>query len=77
MNMQTALASFGVTDSTLSADEKRQLDEQGFLPLPSVLSTAQAEALRIRFQELMRMRKAMRRVWKCIRRPVPSGLPTW
>lgn len=54
MNMQQALSAFGVTDTTLSRADKRQLDEHGFLPLPSVLSTAQAEALRARFQELMR-----------------------
>ena len=54
MNMQQALSAFGVTDSTLSADEKQQLDEHGYLSLPGVLSTAQAEALRTRFQELMR-----------------------
>ena len=54
MNMQQALSAFGVTDTTLSRAEMQQLDEYGFLPLPSVLSTAQAEALRTRFQELMR-----------------------
>ena len=54
MDMQTALSAFGVTDTTLSRAEKQQLDEHGFLPLPGVLSTAQAEALRTRFQELIR-----------------------
>lgn len=54
MDMRTALSQLGVTDATLSADEKRRLDERGFLPLPGLLSTAQAEALRTRFQELIR-----------------------
>lgn len=54
MNMQMALSAFGVNDATLSPGEKQQLDENGFLPLPSILSTAEAEALRIRYQELMR-----------------------
>jgi len=54
MNMQTALSSFGVTDTTLSRAEKRQLDEHGFLPLPDLIPQTQAEALRTRFQELIR-----------------------
>jgi len=53
MNMQTALRAFGVSDDTLTAADKQQLDEQGYLPLPGLLSTAQAEALRARFQELI------------------------
>lgn len=54
MNMQTALSAYGVTDTTLSPADKKQLDENGFLPLPSILSAAEAEALRIRYQALMR-----------------------
>ncbi len=53
MNMQMALSAFGVTDTTLSPAEKQQLDKNGFLPLPSILSAAEAEALRARFQELI------------------------
>ena len=54
MNMQSALRAFGVSGDTLTAADKQQLDERGYLPLPGVLSTAQAEALRTRYQELIR-----------------------
>ena len=53
MNMQMALSAFGVSDTTLSPAEKQQLDENGFLLLPSILSAAEAEALRARYQELI------------------------
>ena len=54
MNMQTALSTLGVTDSTLTAAEKQQLDEQGYLPLPDLLPPPKVAALRARFQELIR-----------------------
>ena len=54
MNMQQALSALGVTDATLTASEKTRLDELGYLPLPGLLTPAQAEALRSRFQGLTR-----------------------
>ncbi len=54
MNMQTALSTLGVTETTLTAAEKQQLDERGYLPLPDLLSPAQVAALRARYKELMR-----------------------
>ena len=48
MNMQAALRTFGVTDSSLSPAEKARLNEMGFLPLPDLLSPAQVQALRQR-----------------------------
>lgn len=52
MDIQTALFSLGVREDSLSADEKRSLDEDGYLPLPGILSPAQVQALRQRLQEL-------------------------
>jgi ectoine hydroxylase-related dioxygenase (phytanoyl-CoA dioxygenase family) len=52
MNIQAALIALGVRDDTLSADEKRTLDEEGYLPLPGILMPAQVQALRTRLQEL-------------------------
>ena len=54
MNMQKALTTLGVAESTLTAAEKQQLDEQGYLPLPDLVPPAQVAALRARFQELIR-----------------------
>ncbi|MCY4081349.1 MAG: phytanoyl-CoA dioxygenase family protein [Caldilineaceae bacterium] len=52
MDIKTALYSLGVRDDTLSAGEKRSLDEDGYLPLPGILTPAQVHALRNRLQEL-------------------------
>lgn len=52
MNMREALTTFGVTESTLSAEEIHFLDEQGYLPLPNALSSAQVAAFRQRLQEI-------------------------
>ena len=54
MNMQTALSTLGVSDTTLAASEKQQLDQLGYLPLPDLVPPAQVAALRARFQELIR-----------------------
>ncbi len=54
MNMQTALSAFGATSASLTAGEKRQLDESGYLPLPDLIPQTQVVALRARFQELFR-----------------------
>ena len=52
MNMREALATFGVTETLLSADECKFLDEQGYLPLPDVLSRAQVAAFRERLDQI-------------------------
>ena len=52
MDIQAALLSLGVRDDRLSAAEKRTLDEDGYLPLPGMLTPAQVQALRTRLQEL-------------------------
>lgn len=46
MNMQSALAAFGLDNETLSQAEKQHLDEQGYLPLPGILSPEQVSAIR-------------------------------
>lgn len=52
MDMQTALAHFGVRDDTLSATEIAFLDENGYLPLPNLLSSQQVQAIATRLEQL-------------------------
>ncbi len=52
MDIQTALHTLGVREDTLSADEKRSLDEEGYLPLPGILTPEQVQAFRARLQAL-------------------------
>ena len=54
MDIQTALRSLGVREDTLSADEKRSLDENGYLPLPGILTPAEVQAFWLRLQTLER-----------------------
>lgn len=51
----TILAGFGATRSTLSQAQLDQLDEQGYLPLPGAIDMATVEALKRRFDELVRL----------------------
>lgn len=53
MDMQSALATFGVTDATLSDEEIQHLDQRGYLPLPAVMTPEEAGAIRGRVQALM------------------------
>ena len=53
MDMQTALATFGVTESTLTDEEIQHLDQRGYLPLPAVMTPQQLGAIRERVQALM------------------------
>ncbi len=53
MNMQTALAELGVNDDLLTAAERTALDNDGFLPLPGILTMARVEAIRARLDELL------------------------
>jgi len=52
MDMQTALAHFGVQADTLSAEEKAFLDQNGYLPLYNLLSPQQVQAIATRLEEL-------------------------
>ena len=52
MDIQTALHTLGVREDTLSAAEKSSLDENGYLPLPGILTPAQVQAFRARLQSL-------------------------
>src|SRR5258707_3089476 len=53
MQVQEALTDLGVTEKTLSQAEKDQLDRDGFLPLPNILSTQQIAQLTKRTDELI------------------------
>ena len=52
MDAREALTALGVTDQTLSADEKTFLDQNGYLPLPGILTPAQVAYLGRRTDEL-------------------------
>jgi ectoine hydroxylase-related dioxygenase (phytanoyl-CoA dioxygenase family) len=54
MNMQNALTYFGVDETTLSAEEKTFLDQNGYMPLLGLLSAEQVQALASRLEELAR-----------------------
>lgn len=53
MDMATALAGLGVTESTLDAQTAERLDRDGYAPLPGVLNGPQLEAIRARLAELL------------------------
>lgn len=48
----TALRALGVRPGRLTATERARLDEQGFLPLPGILSARQLQVIRQRLAEL-------------------------
>ena len=52
-SIEEALASLGVTETTLSAREKQALDEQGYLLLRGVIDAAWREQLRAAFEALV------------------------
>ena len=52
-NIHEALEALGVTAHTLSEEEKRQLDEQGYVIFPGIMSDSWLEALRAKYEELM------------------------
>ncbi len=52
MEIGSALRTLGVREDTLSAAEKEALDENGYLPLPGILTAEQVDALRARLQSL-------------------------
>jgi ectoine hydroxylase-related dioxygenase (phytanoyl-CoA dioxygenase family) len=53
MDIRQALYALGVGEDTLNAEEKEQLDCEGYLPLRGILSEAQIEVIRHRQQELL------------------------
>lgn len=53
MTIHTALEVLGVCDDTLSVEEKAQLDRDGFLPLPGILTQDQVAAINARLAELL------------------------
>ena len=53
MDMATVLAELGVTEATLDAGTREQLDRDGYAPLPGVLSAGQLTAIRARLAELL------------------------
>ncbi len=52
MKTAEALSALGVSSDTLSAEEKAQLDERGYLYLHNVLTPDQLAAIRARFDEI-------------------------
>ena len=52
MDIQQALATFGVTDQTLTAEEKTFLEQNGYLPLYNILSPEQIKTITTRLAEL-------------------------
>lgn len=53
MTVSDALTALGVRDDTLTPDEQAQLDRDGFLPLPGILTPAQVQGLRDRIEALV------------------------
>lgn len=53
MDMETALYRLGVRDDTLSVEEKRFLDEKGYLPLPDLMLPQQTTTFIRRLEELI------------------------
>lgn len=53
MQLKEALLALGVTDQTLNDEEKKKLDDDGFLPLPNILSAEQIAQITKRIDELI------------------------
>ena len=53
MDTKTALAELGVSDEALSAEEKRELDERGYLIFHDLVGGEQLAAMRQRFDRLL------------------------
>ena len=52
MNTKEALAQLGVSADTLTDEQKRQLDEQGYFIVPDVFTPAEVEEMRSEFERL-------------------------
>ena len=57
MNVECALKEMGVKEDLLTSEQKRSLDEEGYLVLPGLLSATRVEALRARLAELLAIEK--------------------
>jgi ectoine hydroxylase-related dioxygenase (phytanoyl-CoA dioxygenase family) len=57
LTTHTALQKLGVTDHTLTAQEKQFLDQNGYLTLPGILSASELDAIRNRLAELLDQEK--------------------
>ncbi len=55
MDIQAALQSFGVDEDTLTRAEQEKLDNDGFLPLPGILSADQIAAMQTCLNQLLRL----------------------
>src|SRR5689334_21006145 len=53
MDIKEALYALGVRDDTLTPEQKEQLDLNGYLPLPGILSPERIEAIKQRQAELL------------------------
>lgn len=53
MDMRSTLQSFGVSAETLTEPQKQELDEQGYLPLPGLMTAQQVRAIRARVEQLI------------------------
>ncbi len=53
MTSEEALAQLGATAQLLTGEERVTLDDQGYLPLPGILSETQVQTMRARFDELV------------------------
>ena len=58
MDIREALEALGVRSNTLSAAERDQLDRDGYLPLPAILSPQQVTTIGERLDELSRLEGA-------------------
>ncbi|MEO8394506.1 MAG: phytanoyl-CoA dioxygenase family protein, partial [Chloroflexota bacterium] len=58
MELREALASLGVTEQSLTQEEKDKLDRDGFLPLANILSAQQIAQLTSRLDELIALEGA-------------------
>lgn len=53
MDVTTALRNLGVHDGVLTDDERRRLDEDGYLAIPNVLSPTQLGTIRARLDAIL------------------------
>lgn len=57
MTLQEALYALGVRDDTLAVEEKRRLDDEGYLLLPDIITPEQAARMRQAMEELFAREK--------------------
>jgi hypothetical protein len=55
MNTQQALAQLGISDADVTAEQHRQLDEQGYFVVPDVFTPTEVEEMRSEFERLRRI----------------------